>query len=425
MQSGLQPVGRLTPKPDTGLLVRVEADSWQVVVVGAGAAGLMAAIRAAEWGKKVLLLEKNKRPGVKILMSGGTRCNLTHNCDNRGIIAAYGEQGKFLHSALAALTVAQTIELFNDEGLETKVEETGKIFPASNRAVDVLDALMRRLNRSGATLALDEGVLELSREESGFRLVTSHRTLHAEKIILTTGDGYRWVTALGHKLIPPRPALTPITINDEWVKRLSGVTIPDVAVRVVDPAGNLPRDRTHGRGSFLFAHFGLSGPVALDVSRAISGHPRPATLRLECDFLPAQSPAELAEELKQRSVAAGRKLISAILPEQLPQRLHEALLERAGVRLDRKAAELTKTERATLVTAYKNQTISIAGTRGFKQAEVTAGGVPLDEVDSRTMQSKLVPGLYLAGEILDLDGPIGGYNFQAAWSTGWLAGSSV
>ena len=165
--------------------------------------------------------------------------------------------------------------------------------------------------------------------------------------------------------------------------------------------------------------------MALDVSRAISGHARPASLVLECDFLPAKPQAVLAEELKQRSVAAGRKLLPAILPEELPQRLHEAIVVQANVRFDRKAAELTKAERAALVVAYKNLTIAVSGTRGFKQAEVTAGGVALDEVDSQTMQSKLVSGLYLAGEILDLDGPIGGYNFQAAWSTGWLAGSNV
>lgn len=407
-------------------------DFWQVVVVGAGAAGLMAALRAAERGRRVLLVEKNRRPGVKILMSGGTRCNLTQACDNRRIIAEYGEQGAFLRPALSALSVERTIRWFNEAGLATKVEETGKVFPVSNRATDVLDALVRRLEESGATFAGEEPLTSLRRTEKGFELVTARRTLLAEMVILTTGgqsypgcgttgDGYRWAADMGHRIVPPRPALTPITTNDEWVKQLSGVTIPDVAVRVLDGGEELAQRR----GSFLFTHFGLSGPVALDVSRAVSGHPRPATLMLECDFLPAKPPAVVEGELKARAAAAGKKLLGAILPEELPMRLHEALLERAGVRLDRKAAELTKTERAALVSAYKNQPIRISGTRGFKQAEVTAGGVALAEVDPRTMQSRIVPGLYLAGEILDLDGPIGGYNFQAAWSTGWLAGSSV
>ncbi len=439
----------------------MDAERWQTVVIGAGAAGLVAALRAAERGKRVLLLEKNPRPGVKILMSGGTRCNLTHACDNRGIITAYGEPGKFLSSALAAFSVERTIRFFNDEGVATKVETTGKVFPVSNRATDVLDALVRRLRRSGASLALDEPLTEimlpspsfegegpegrvrtprqpphpnpLPREKKAvFQLVTPRRTIDAEKVIITsggqsypaagtTGDGYRWAAAFGHVIVPPRPALTPLTVSDVWVQRLSGVTIPDVAVRVLDQTVELARRR----GSFLFTHFGLSGPVVLDVSRAVSGHPRPASLVLECDFLPAKPRAALAEELKARTASAGRKLLLAILPEELPGRLHEALAANAGVRFDRKAAELTKIERLALVAAYQQQRIAVTGTRGFRQAEVTAGGVALGEVDSRTMQSKLVPGLYLAGEILDLDGPIGGYNFQAAWSTGWLAGSSV
>jgi predicted Rossmann fold flavoprotein len=410
----------------------VQQEVWQVVVVGAGAAGLIAALRAAERGKRVLLLEKNRQPGVKILMSGGTRCNITQACDNRGIVAAYGEPGKFLHSALAAFSVEQTTRFFNDAGVATKVEETGKVFPVSNRAADVLDALVRRLRFSGATLALEEPLVEMHCSQNSFQLVSNRRTIHADKIILTTGgqsypgsgttgDGYRWAAALGHTIVTPRPALTPISVSDAWVKQLSGVTISDVAVRVLEQSTELARRR----GSFLFTHFGLSGPVVLDVSRAVSGHPRPASLKIECDYLPAKPQAAIAEELKARAAAAGKKTLSSILPEVLPQRLHEALCVQAGVRFDRKAAELTKVERAALVAAYKSQTISIAGTRGFGQAEVTSGGVALDEVDSRTMQSKLVPGLYLAGEILDLDGPIGGYNFQAAWSTGWLAGSSV
>lgn len=422
----------------------VTTEVWPVVVAGAGAAGLMAAIRAAERGRKVLLLEKNARAGVKILMSGGTRCNITHACDNRGIVAEYGEQGPFLHSALAALSVEDTLHFFHAAGVATKVESTGKVFPVSNKATDVLAALERRLQTSGAAFATAEPLQSLSLpspstrgrgaggEGAEFHLTTPRRAIVAEKLILTTGgqsypgsgtsgDGYRWLAELGHSIVEPRPALTPITVHDEWVKQLSGITIPDVAVRILD--GKLPIATR--RGSFLFTHFGLSGPVVLDVSRAVSRHPTPQSLQLECDFLPAVSLNGLIEELKQRSTTAGRKLLAAILPESLPTRLHEALVAQANVRLDRKAAELTKIERAALVAAYKSQTIRIAGVRGFKQAEVTAGGVSLDEVDSRTMQSKLVPGLYLAGEILDLDGPIGGYNFQAAWSTGWLAGSSV
>lgn len=211
-----------------------------------------------------------------------------------------------------------------------------------------------------------------------------------------------------------------------WVQALRGITIPDVAVGVLEPAiGNKPKCLTQRRGGFLFTHFGLSGPVILDVSRAVSRHPSPASLQLECDFLPGMALPELDEFLKQESLQSGKKLLAGLLPPPLPRRLSDALLEQAGLPADRKAAALGKADRQRLVQAIKQSLLPVTGTLGFKKAEVTAGGVSLAEVDSRTMQSKLVPGLYLAGEVLDLDGPIGGYNFQAAFSTGWLAGSNV
>lgn len=405
---------------------------WDVVVIGAGAAGLVAGLRAAECGRRTLVLEKNRKAGVKILMSGGTRCNITQATDERGIVAAYGPPGRFLHSALAALGVQDTLDLFEAEGVATKVEETGKVFPVSDRAADVLDALLRRLHRSGATLALEEPVLELTRAEDGFALTTPHRRIAAARVILTaggqsypgsgtTGDGYRFATALGHRLMSPRPALVPLTTEVAWVAELRGLTLPDVAVKVCE-AGKVLAQR---RGSLLFAHFGLSGPVVLDVSRVVSGHAEPRTLAVEIDLLPSHSESALAEFLRAESVVSGKKQLAVVLGQHLPRRLGEVVLDQAGLARDRKAAALSKDERRRLVQALKWLRIPITGTLGFKKAEVTAGGVALDEVDSRTMQSKLVPGLFLAGEVLDLDGPIGGYNFQAAWSTGWLAGSSV
>lgn len=421
--------------------------SWEAIVVGAGAAGLVAAFRAAERGRQVLLLEKNRRPGVKILISGGTRCNLTHDTDNQGIVAAFGPAGRFLHSALAALGVDDTLALFAAEGLATKVEPTGKIFPVSDRATDVLAALVRRLERSGATLATAEPLVEVVRQPSAengeFLLTTPHRQLRTARLIVTTGgqsypgsgttgDAYRWAAAFGHTIVPPRPALVPITTDLPWVRELSGITLPDVRVRVLQPKSGEPAASSAARevlaerrGSLLFTHFGLSGPVALDVSRAVSGHQQPRSLTLECDLLPSQTEAEFSDWLRSQCAAAGKRLAPTILPETLPRRLTDCLLAEARIAQDRRAAELTREERSRLTQAAKHLPIPLSGTLGFKKAEVTAGGVALNEVDSRTMESKLVPGLYLAGEVLDLDGPIGGYNFQAAWSTGWLAGSSV
>jgi predicted Rossmann fold flavoprotein len=404
--------------------------AWDIVVIGGGAAGLVAAIRAAELGRRVLLVEKNRKPGVKILMSGGTRCNITQATDNRGIVEAYGPPGRFLHSALAALSVSDTIALFEAEGVPTKVEETGKVFPVSNRALDVLDALLRRLRRSGAALTLGEPVTGLRAADDRFTVTTPRRELTARKVVLTTGgksypgsgttgDGYGFAAALGHTIVPPRPALVPITTAAPWVRELRGVTLPDVAVRVREG----DRALALRRGSLLFAHFGLTGPVALDVSRVVSGRAAPAALHLEIDLLPDRPVPALDGFLQAESLASGKKQLSTVLATYLPHRVAETLLGLTGQALDRKAAGLSRDDRAKLVRAAKHLHVPITGTLGFAKAEVTAGGVALDEVDSRTMESKRRPGLYLAGEILDLDGPIGGYNFQAAWSTGWLAGT--
>src|SRR5689334_21303502 len=301
---------------------------WEWVIVGAGAAGLTAAIRAADSGRRTLLLEKNRKAGVKILMSGGTRCNITHATDNRGIVEAYGPPGRFLHSALAAFGVQDTLDFFESEGVPTKVEETGKVFPVSNKAADVLDALLRRLHRSGATLALGEPVLDMERGEPGLVLTTPVRTVAARRVILTsggrsypgsgtTGDGYGFAAKFGHTIVPPRPALVPITVSVPWVADLRGVTIPDVAAWIMEDDTRLGARR----GSLLFAHFGLSGPVVLDLSRAVSGHARPESLRLELDLLPAMQEAALDEHLRQESIAQGKKQLAGVLPAQVPRRL--------------------------------------------------------------------------------------------------------
>lgn len=423
------------------------ADHFDAIVIGAGAAGLLGAARLAELGKRTLLVEKNRKPGVKILISGGTRCNLTHDCDERGIIAAFGSAGRFLHSSLAALGPRQLVELFEAEGVETYVERgTGKIFPLSDRAVDVVEALMRRFHRSGATLALGEAVTDVKQDDDGFRVVTSNRTLTCEKLLIasggksysgcgTTGDGYRWLAELGHTIRNPRPALAPLTSDDAWVRELTGIALPDVTVRVVDPAdrdaksarrrGLPPGVLIERRSALLFTHFGLSGPAALDVSREVTKAADPRSVRLEVDCLPEVAAAALDERLQLAATADGKKQIIGIFDEFFPRRIAEAIFRQAEVPLDRRGAELSKSERPALVQAAKALRMGVTGSRGFPKAEVTAGGVDLAEVDSRTMQSKRVPNLYLAGEILDFDGYIGGYNFQAAFSTAWLAAAAM
>ena len=412
--------------------------TWDVAIIGGGPAGMMAAARAAERGRKTILLEKNRRPGAKILVSGGTRCNLTHATDARGIVEAFGPAGRFLHSALAALGPQQVVELFQAEGVPTKAEPGGKVFPAGDRASDVCAALKRLVRRAGCTLAPAEPLVEIKRNETtgGFQLTTPQRIVEAAKVVLatggqsypalgTTGDGYRWAAALGHRIVPPHTALVPITSHAPWVSALQGITLPDVAVEVVEPGEKGGNRLAARRGPLLFAHFGVTGPAVLDISHVVSGHARPASLVLRCNLLPERNERELDALLAGEQSAAGRRRAATLLDSWLPHRVGLTLIELAGVPPELPLGELSKPQRRRIVQFVARLDVPVAGTMGFRKAEVTAGGVALDEVDSRTMQSRLVPNLYFAGELLDLNGPEGGYNFQAAFSTGRLAGENV
>ena len=492
-----------------GSSIGITKTHYDVAIIGGGPAGLMAGARAAARGRKTILLDTNRELGVKILLSGGTRCNLTHNTDARGIVEAFGKNGRFLHSALAALGPQQVVDLFEAEGVPTKVEPDGKVFPVSDRASDVCAALVRRAKQSGCTLAMGETLVEIERifefsphptnlwsvpgegqgvraaasdsttrsgfqsagphpnplpkgegtsEGSralgagtgegphpnplpegegtckGFRLVTSQRMIEAKNIILatggqsypacgTTGDGYRFAAALGHRIVQPHTALVPVTSHAPWVLELQGITLPDVFIRVVDTGSD---DVLVGRrGALLFAHFGVTGPAVMDVSHAVSGAARPEVLVLRCDLLPDMPAQKLDALLADQCIGAGKRRVATLLDPWLPHRVGEMLLTQSGITLDRPVAEFSKADRHRLVGIVKRLDIPVAGTMGFRKAELTAGGVALEEIDSRTMQSRIVPNLFFAGELLDLDGPVGGYNFQAAFSTGCLAGENV
>ncbi|MEO0529169.1 MAG: NAD(P)/FAD-dependent oxidoreductase [Planctomycetota bacterium] len=414
------------------------SDPLDVIVLGAGAAGMLCAVRTAERGRRVLLLEKGPKAGVKILMSGGTRCNLTHNADPGDIADAYarlagGAEGKkkarFLRPALSRLTPDALVALFEAEGLRTKIEATGKVFPESDRALDVQQAMLRMLDRAGVTLSINEAVERVERSATGYVVTTSKRSIAAAKIVVavggqsypgcgTTGDGYAWAKSLGHRIVPPRPALVPLTSTERWSSELQGLTLSDVRVRI---NGSGAKPLTERRGSFLFTHFGLSGPAVMDASRVVTARPDAGRWQATCDFLPGVDEQEL---LGQLQTAGGRTLLG-LVAEWTPRRLAEALVSQADAPADGRLAELTKPQRRRIVDAVKRMPIPIAGSLGFKKAEVTAGGVELSEIDPRTMESRVAPGAYFIGEVLDLDGPIGGYNFQAAFSTGMLAAESV
>jgi len=426
-------------------------NTCDVIVIGAGAAGLMAAASAAERGLKVLVLEKNRKLGVKILMSGGTRCNITHDCGIREIVAAFGRQGKFLHSALSALPPQEVINKIEGQGVATKIESTGKIFPVSNKAIDVRDALVGLAKQAGASILTEQAVGSVDRLESGFEVRTDNDSFCAQSLIITTGgksypgcgttgQGYGWAEQFGHTIVSPVPALVPILNNCPWANALKGITIEQTIVDVWQPAALVDRTlelskserkklkaRSLARreGSFLFTHWGFSGPAVLDVSREVARHPDRKSLELVCDFQPQLSASQFQELLVSKKTKDGKQVTRNLLQDLFPKRLAEALLGSANVRLDKRNAELSKHDIAAIETQVKHCRFAINGTLGFEKAEVTAGGVNLNEVDSKTMQSKTTPGLYFAGEVLDLDGPIGGFNFQSAFSTGWLAGQSA
>ncbi len=431
---------------------------FDVAILGAGAAGLFAAIRAAERGRTVVLLEKNRRAGVKILMSGGTRCNLTNarGLRNLGVIsgpvdpgydpreargaraiqAAFGPNGVFLAPSLKALSVEATVELFEAEGVATYVEPNGKVFPASDRATDVLAALLARLSRAGVTPRVESPIFSVEpKPGGGFTIEAGGKPLTANRVILcvggqsypgcgTRGDGYAIARRFGHSIVEPRPALVPLRVTPSWVPELKGLALPDVVASILPPTGTNGPTLLQRREAVLFAHFGLSGPAILDISRAVARHDGPDPLTLTLDLDPGTRAETLEAHLVARS-RVGRPSVLNLLPEPIPRRLGVAVLDAASVPPGRTGPELSRDERRRLVSAIKGLALPVAGTLGFAKAEVTSGGVSLGEVHPETLESRLQPGLHFAGEVLDLDGLIGGYNFQAAWSTGWLAGQQA
>ncbi len=409
---------------------------YDVVIIGAGAAGMMAAAIAARRNRRVLVLEKANKVGVKILMSGGTRCNLTHATNARGIADGFPrDQGRFLRGPLAAFDPDSLVDHFAALGVATKVESTGKIFPRSDKALDVQRALANDLVRASAELSVGEAVLSLQKQGEVFVVETVKRTIVCERVLLTTGgqsypgcgttgDGYAWAKSLGHTILHPRPALVPIKTSAGWMTELQGITLPSATVTVGLPDSRKPL--TTKTNSLLFTHFGLSGPGVLDASRELTMPNRPiSSLQTTLDLLPNSSRQQLDDWFSQAASHDGKRHVVTEIASRLPRRVAESVVAEAKLPLSLPLAEFSQHQRRRLIEMLKQAEVPVTGTLGFAKAEVTAGGVSLDEVDSRNMQSKVCQGLYLAGEILDLDGPIGGYNFQAAFSTGWLAGNSV
>lgn len=425
---------RARPAPDT-LVADGPGDPaagapWEALVLGGGAAGLWAAGTAAARGRRVLLLEKNPRVGVKVLASGGGACNLTTTLGPREAARWFGREGeRFLAPAFRALAPAAVREAFAGLGVATEVEEgLEKVWPVSRRAHDVAAALLRRAREAGARVLTATPVTALAREAGGWRVQTPHGSTHAPHVLVavggrsyartgTTGDGYAWLAQAGHTITPLAPALVPLVVEVAWVRALAGIAL-EAQVQVLDAAGRVLLER---RRPLLFTHTGLSGPAAMDASRWFAlPAPPGGPPRLLVDLLPGAAHEAVRERL-ERALGAGGALWAA-LPEALPARLRRALCEVAGADPDLPAAGASREVRHALVQALKRLELPVAGTRGWDHAEVTAGGVALAEVDPGSMASRVAPGLFVAGELLDLDGPIGGFSFQAAFATGELAG---
>ncbi|TWT53743.1 hypothetical protein Pla22_13750 [Rubripirellula amarantea] len=411
---------------------------------------MVAATQAALRGARVILLEKNSKTGVKILMSGGTRCNITHNTDARGITEAFGKAKRFLQPSVGRFSPTDVVKMFNDAGVGTKVESTGKIFPVSNRAVQVRDALHQLAIDSGVELRLRTSVKDVKRHQADgknqWSVVTENQTadsittesLTADAVIITaggrswpgcgtTGDAYAWLTQLGHTIVRTRPALVPLVGGTAWMRSLSGITLEDcvATVRQKNEQGEVKTGRkavlTSRRASMLLTHFGLSGPAAMDVSGVMTEARSMNNVHLEIDVVPEIDEASLNHCFAASNPDSAKRNVSTIISRMLPQRMADCIVQSIGT--DCTVAQLPATMRRDLITQLKRMPVSITGTKGFEKAEVTAGGVALSEVDPKTMQSRLHPGLFIAGEVLDVDGWIGGYNFQSAFSTGHLAGS--
>ncbi len=419
----------------------------RVIVVGGGAAGMFAAIAAAENGHTVTLLEKNEKLGKKLYITGKGRCNITNAADMDTLFANVMTNPRFLYSAFYACDNQSVIDFFEKNGLATKVERGGRVFPVSDHSSDVIAALQRALKDRGVEVRLHTRVETLLTEtwegadgaESetvkqrvcGVRLFDGSE-LPADAVVVatggfsyqttgSTGDGYRFATELGHTVTEIYPSLVPFYAKEEYVTRMQGLALKNVRVRIRDGKKLLYDDF----GEMLFTHFGVSGPLILSASAAIKPKLVNKPLAMEIDLKPALSFEQLdARLLREFDEAKNRQFKNSIV-HLFPAKMIPVILELSRISPEKKVNEITREERQNFVRLMKAFPVTLDGLRNFKEAIITRGGVKVKEINPSTMESKLVGNLYFCGEVLDLDAMTGGYNLQIAWSTGFLAGSSI
>ncbi|MCC8075384.1 MAG: NAD(P)/FAD-dependent oxidoreductase [Clostridiales bacterium] len=403
-----------------------------VIVIGGGAAGMMAAITAARAGAAVTLIERNEKVGRKLYITGKGRCNLTNRCPVEEALQNYPRGGRFLHSALSRFSPEDAQAFFEGLGVATKVERGNRVFPVSDRAADVIDALFYELRRLGVKTVTGR-VTALLQTEDGVSgvLLEDGRTLRADAVIVatggvsypatgSTGDGYALAQSVGHTLVPARASLVPLVTAGEDCQQMQGLSLRNVTLKVKNQKKKTVYE---GFGELLFTHFGLSGPLVLSASACLQGFDKDKYSAI-IDLKPALSEKQLDERILRDFGQNPNRDVQNVLGGLLPRLMIPVMLRRTGIPPETKVHDVTKGQRR-LVEELKTFRLEITGTRPVAEAIVTAGGVKLSEVNSTTMASKKCPGLYFAGEVLDIDGYTGGFNLQAAWATGAAAGRSA
>lgn len=403
-----------------------------VAVIGAGAAGLMAAFSAAKNGNKVTVFEKNEKCGKKIYITGKGRCNLTHDCTPDEFLSNVVSNAKFLTGTIYSFSPQRTMQFFEDGNLKLKVERGARVFPVSDKASDATKCLENYCQEVGVCFNFNEKVLKISVLNSTMSGITTTKADYSfDKVIVctggmsypltgSTGDGYLFAESVGHSLIKQVPALCGLNVNGDYYKKLQGLTLKNVKLSLfIDN-----KKYKEFFGEMLFTHYGISGPIVLSASSLINRLSL-SRIKLILDLKPALTDEQLDARLLRDFDKYKNKDIANCLKELLPNALIAVVLQKSGVPFDKKTNSITKSERLSLLTCIKNFDIIISSLRGFDEAIVTAGGVNVNEINPKTMESKLIKGLYFCGEVLDVDAFTGGFNLQIAFSTGYAAGNSI
>jgi predicted Rossmann fold flavoprotein len=410
-----------------------KSDVFDVVIIGGGPAGMLSAGRAAELGANVILLEKNARLGRKLLITGNGRCNLTQAEYNiRDMVEKFGENGKFLFSSLSTFGVKETIEFFNDLGCKTKVERGDRVFPESDKAQDVLDVLVKYMAENSVTVSCSSEVMSLEKEDNRItRLITNKGEIIAKNYVIctggksfpgtgSTGDGFKWVEKLGHHVTELTPSLTALNIKEDWVKSLQGLSLKNIEVSILQ--NDTKKESIFGE--MLFTHFGISGPIILSISKNVGKLLKKGKVTLSLDLKPALDFIKLDKRLQRDFLKYQNKIFKNSLDELLPQNLIPIIIDQSGIDPDKYVNSITKEERHRLLNLLKSLNMTVTSLQSFEHSLITSGGVAIKEIDPKTMRSKLIENLFFAGEIIDVDGPTGGYNLQVCWSTGYVAGEN-